>query len=139
AAVWTDLFQSVMMFIGVMILVALSFVAVSKLQSPSDRAAGISPLQTATEMAVENTGPGFVFGPGYAADGRTFLPLGLAFSFFFVWVFSGLGSPAGMVRIMASKNTQTIRRSIFLLAGYNTLIYLPLIAICICGRALLPD
>ena len=66
-------------------------------------------------------------------------PLGLAFSFFFVWVFSGMGSPSGMVRIMACKDTRTIRRSIFLLACYNMCIYLPLIVICICGRTLLPD
>lgn len=137
AAVWTDLFQSVMMFIGVMILLCMALVAVSSVQSAEDVAAGISPLQTATQMAVEKTGPGYVFGPGYATDGRSFLPLGLAFSFFFVWVFSGLGSPAGTVRIMASKDTPTIRRSIFLLAGYNMFIYLPLIAICICGRALI--
>ncbi|HVC99056.1 MAG TPA: sodium:solute symporter [Pirellulales bacterium] len=66
-------------------------------------------------------------------------PLGLAFSFFFVWVFSGMGSPSGMVRIMACKDTPTIRRSIFLLACYNMCIYLPLIVICVCGRTLLPD
>jgi SSS family solute:Na+ symporter/sodium/pantothenate symporter len=139
AAVWTDLFQSVMMFFGVLILLALSWVAIARIQTPAEVAAGVSPLETATRLAVEKTGPGYVFGPGYATDGRQFLPLGLAFSFFFVWVFSGLGSPAGMVRIMASKDTPTIRRSIFLLAGYNSFIYLPLIAICVCGRALLPD
>ena len=32
-----------------------------------------------------------------------------------------------------------MRRSIVLLSFYNMLIYLPLIVICICGRALLPD
>jgi SSS family solute:Na+ symporter/sodium/pantothenate symporter len=136
AAVWTDLFQSVMMFIGVMILVTLAITAVTKLPAHDP---AVSPLETATRLAVQNTGPGYVFGPGYAADGREFLPLGLAFSFFFVWVFAGLGSPAGTVRIMASKDTPTIRRSIFLLGAYNTFIYLPLIAVCICGRALMPD
>ncbi|HEV7223666.1 MAG TPA: hypothetical protein VGN42_13245, partial [Pirellulales bacterium] len=66
-------------------------------------------------------------------------PLGIAVSFFFQWVFAGLSSPAGLVRIMASKSTPTIRRSIVLLAVYNMCIYLPLIAICICGRTLIPD
>lgn len=74
-------------------------------------------------------------GPGPAG----FHPLGMAFSFFFVWVFAGMGSPAGMVRVMACKDTRTIRRSIFLLACYNMLIYIPLVVICICGRTLLPD
>ena len=68
-----------------------------------------------------------------------FLPLGIAVSFFFQWVFAGLSSPAGLVRIMASKSTPTIRRSIMLLATYNMFIYLPLIVICICGRSLIPD
>jgi sodium/pantothenate symporter len=126
AAVWTDLFQSVMMFVGVVILLCLVV----------PMAGG---MEHATRAAVDVTGPGYVFGPGYAPDGRQFMPVGLAFSFFFVWVFAGMGSPAGMVRIMASSNTQTIRRSIFLLSSYNAFIYLPLVVICVCGRALIHE
>ena len=132
AAVWTDLFQSIMMLFGVVFLLALALY----------HSGG---LENATRVSAEQTGPGFVSGPGFdpqAASGepvRDFLPVGLAVSFFFVWVFAGLGSPAGMVRIMASDSTDTIRRSIYLLATYNALIYLPLIVICICGRALIPD
>ena len=128
AAVWTDLFQSVMMLIGVMLLLILALSA----------AGG---LETATLTAVKETGPGFAFGPGYDPkhEGRQYLPLGLAFSFFWVWVYTGFGSPAGMVRVMAGKSTEVIRKSIFLLSGYNALIYLPLVMICICGRALVPD
>lgn len=126
ASVWTDLFQSVLMLVGVVILLALVVPA----------AGG---LEQATLDAVENTGPGFAFGPGYSADGRQFLTGGLAVSFFFVWIFGGIGSPAGQVRIMACKDTPTIRRSMILLALYNSLIYLPLVAICVCGRALLPE
>lgn len=128
AAVWTDLFQSVMMFFGVVILLLLTMSA----------AGG---LEHATLEAVKQTGPGFVFGPGYDPkhEGRDFMPLGLAVSFFFAWVFSGFGSPAGMVRVMATNSTATIRHSIFLLSGYNAFIYIPLIMICICGRALIPD
>ena len=40
---------------------------------------------------------------------------------------------------MACKNNDTLRRSIVLLSFYNLLIYLPLIVICICGRALMPS
>ncbi|MFM8724117.1 MAG: sodium:solute symporter family transporter, partial [Planctomycetaceae bacterium] len=56
AAVWTDLFQSVLMFAGVMLLLVASLSAVGG-------------LEQATLRSLENTGPGFVFGPGYAADG----------------------------------------------------------------------
>lgn len=126
ASVWTDLFQSVLMIVGVVILLALIVPA----------AGG---MEQATRTAVEHTGPDFAFGPGYSADGRQFLTGGLALSFFFVWIFGGIGAPAGLVRIMACKDTPTIRRSMVLLAVYNSFIYLPLVMICVCGRALLPE
>jgi SSS family solute:Na+ symporter/sodium/pantothenate symporter len=67
------------------------------------------------------------------------LPPSLAASFFFVWVFGGLGSPATQVRLMACKDTATIRRSVFLLAAYNYMIYLPLLIIAVAARAVMPD
>ncbi|MBI2824249.1 MAG: sodium:solute symporter [Planctomycetia bacterium] len=128
ASVWTDLFQSVLMLIGVMILFFLVVPLV-----PGE------PMQRATLEAVGNTGPNYAFGPGFSADGRQFLPVGLAFSFFVVWIFGGAGSPAGQVRLMASHDTPTIRRSMVLLAFYNTLIYLPLLIICVASRSILPN
>ena len=76
AAVWTDLFQSVLMFAGVMLLLVACLSAVGG-------------LEQATLRSLANTGPGFVFGPGYAADGsgHQFLPLSLAISF--LWCGSG--------------------------------------------------
>jgi SSS family solute:Na+ symporter/sodium/pantothenate symporter len=128
AAVWTDLFQSLLMFVGVMILLVASLWA----------AGG---LENATRVSLENTGPGFVYGPGHVGGDtdREFLPLSLAISFWVIWVWAGVGSPAGLVRLMASQNTPVIRRSILMLGVYNTGIYLPLIIICVCGRALLPE
>jgi SSS family solute:Na+ symporter/sodium/pantothenate symporter len=126
AAVWTDLFQSVMMFIGVLFLLFLVV----------PMAGGLS---NATTTAVAHTDPSYALGPGYSADGRAFLPLTLAFSFFCFWPFAGMASPATVVRIMAVKDTRTLRKSIFLLCVYNLGIYLPLIVICICARAIMPD
>ncbi|MBL9124695.1 MAG: sodium:solute symporter [Planctomycetaceae bacterium] len=126
ASVWTDLFQSVLMFVGVLALVLMAVPAAHG-------------LEAATRTAIENTSPDFVFGPGYATDGRAFLPISLGFSFFIVWTFGGMGSPAGLVRVMASKDTATIRRSIIVLALYNMVIYLPLIMICIAARAIMPN
>jgi SSS family solute:Na+ symporter/sodium/pantothenate symporter len=126
ASAWTDLFQSLLMLAGVLILLGLALPA----------AGG---LEAATLKAMENTSPAFAFGPGYAADGRHFLTGPLALSFFFLWTFGGLGSPPGMVRIMACKDSRTIRRSIIVLSVYNAFIYIPLIMICICGRALIGD
>jgi sodium/pantothenate symporter len=146
AAVWTDLFQSVMMWIGVVLFLILALRGVALLQE-QETAAGAPPnvaqmntLEFASRRAVKNTSPDFAFNPGYDGnhEGRSFLPLSLAFSFFWIWVFAGLGSPAGIVRIMACSSTLNIRRSIYLLGIYNAFIYIPLALICICGRALIP-
>jgi SSS family solute:Na+ symporter/sodium/pantothenate symporter len=123
ASVWTDLFQSVLMLVGIVLLFVLALPA----------AGG---LQAATLKAVNDTSAEFVFGPGY---GRAFLPLSLSVSYFFFWAYGNVGSPAGLVRVMATNSTQTLRRSCFVLGAYNTLIYLPLVAICIAGRAILPN
>ena len=137
AAVWTDLFQSLLMFAGVMVLLFASL-----------NAAG--GLEQATLTSYQNTGPGFVYAPGYIAPAAAaasssagtphqFLPLSLAFSMFVVWIWGGVGAPAGLVRLMASQNTNVIRKSIYVLSIYNLGIYLPLIVICVCGRALIPN
>ena len=103
--------------------------------------------QAATEAIIANPkiGPAYALAPGFnpSSDpnlaGNQFLPISIAASLFGLWIFTGLGSPAGMVRIMACKDTGTIRRSIYLLALYNAGIYIPLVVICVCGRAILPN
>jgi SSS family solute:Na+ symporter/sodium/pantothenate symporter len=125
AAVWTDLFQSILMFVGVVCLLYLALNAV-----PS--------LEAASRAAVANTGDGFVSGPGFSPDQRQFLTPALAASYFVVWIFGGLGQPASQVRLMACKDAATIRRSMVLLSGYNMCVYLPLIVICVIGRSLIP-
>jgi SSS family solute:Na+ symporter/sodium/pantothenate symporter len=126
AAVWTDLFQSVVMWIGVVLLLCLTLWQLGS-------------FEAATRTAVENTSPSFAMAPGYSPDEREFLAPGLALSFFFVWVFGGMGSPATLVRLMACRDTQTIRRSVFLLSVYNFMIYVPLMLICVAARAVMPD
>jgi sodium/pantothenate symporter len=147
AAVWTDLFQSVMMWVGVLLFLMLALRGVAALQQ-EEVAAGAPPavaqmstLEFANRRAVEKTSADFAFNPGYDGkhEQRSFLPLSLAFSFFWIWVFAGLGSPAGIVRIMACRSTVNIRRSIYLLGFYNAFIYIPLALISICGRVLLPE
>jgi len=107
-AVWTDLFQSLLMFVGVMILLYASLTAAGGLES-------------ATLTSLKNTGPGFVTGPGYSSgeSASDFLPLSLAISFFIIWIWGGVGTPAGLVRLMASQDTSVIRKSIYLLSLYN--------------------
>jgi SSS family solute:Na+ symporter/sodium/pantothenate symporter len=126
ASVWTDLFQSVMMVIGVMLLVCLAV----------PMAGG---LEQASRTAIAATSPDIALGPGYSTAGREFLTPGLALSMFFVWVFAGFASPASMVRVMAAQNSEVMRKSIVLLSCYNCLIYIPLIMTCIAARTLIPD
>lgn len=126
ASVWTDLFQSVMMVIGVLILVTLTVPMANG-------------LQQATVTAMSNASPAIAFGPGFATDGREFLTPGLAISMFFIWIFGGSVSPASMVRVMAAQNTEVMRKSICLLSVYNCFIYIPLVMTCIAARTVLPN
>jgi len=81
----------------------------------------------------------YVTGPGpHASSDAGFLPFSLAVSFFFMWTFSGAGQPANMVRLMAFNNATTLRRSIFAVSIYYSLIYFPLVIIFCCARVLLP-
>ncbi|RMG32219.1 MAG: hypothetical protein D6725_18180 [Planctomycetota bacterium] len=81
----------------------------------------------------------YVTGPGPSLHGDAgFLPLSLAISFFFMWSISGTGQPSNMVRLMAFRDTQTLRRSIITVSIYYSCIYLPLVVIFCCMRVLLP-
>lgn len=123
AAVWTDVFQSVLMAVGVLVLLPLALA----------KAGG---LGAGTMAGIQAVGPGFAFAPGGEHDGREFLPLTLAFSFFVMWSICGMGQPATLVRLMAFRDTTTLRHATVLLALYNTLIYLPLVFVFIAARAI---
>ncbi len=81
----------------------------------------------------------YVRGPGPSqTDPDGFLPFSLAISFFIMWAITGSGQPSGMVRLMAFRNTRTLRRAIFTVTVYYSLIYLPLVIIFCCARILMP-
>ena len=122
AAIWTDVFQSLIMAVGVMILLPLALL----------RSGG---LERATISGMEQAGPGFAFGPG---AGSEFLPVGLAFSFFVMWAICGMGQPSTMVRLMAFRDSRTLRYSIIYQSLYNAIVYIPIILIFIAARSILP-
>jgi len=122
AAIWTDVFQSLVMAVGVVILFPLAMAASGG-------------LERATLAGVAQTDAGFAFGPG---AGRAFHPIGLAVSFFVMWAITGMGQPSTMVRLMAFRDSRTLRYSILYLTLYNVVIYVPLILIFIAARAVLP-
>src|SRR5260370_713498 len=82
------------------------------------------------------TDAGFGFGPGAE---RAFHPIGLAISFFFMWAITGMGQPSTLVRLMAFRDSRTLRYSIIYLTIYNALIYIPLIFIFVAARTILPN
>ncbi|RUL88297.1 sodium/pantothenate symporter [Tautonia sociabilis] len=123
AAVWTDVFQSLVMAVGVMILLPLALVA----------AGGLS---AATEAGIAQTDVNYAFGPG---AGRAFHPIGLAVSFFFMWAITGIGQPSTLVRLMAFKDSRTLRYAILWVTLYNVVIYVPLILIFVAARGILPE
>ena len=123
AAIWTDVFQSIIMAIGVMILFPLAMLASGG-------------LEQATLKGMEQAGNNFGFGPG---AGRSFHPITLALSFFAMWTISGMGQPSTMVRLMAFRDSRTLRWSIIYVTIYNAMIYIPLIFIFVAARSILPD
>lgn len=123
AAIWTDVFQSIIMAIGVMLLFPLAMAASGG-------------LAQATRAGVAQTDPGFAFGPG---AGRDFHPIGLAFSFFVMWAITGMGQPSTLVRLMAFRDSRTLRYAIMYLTVYNAVIYVPLVFIFVAARSILPD
>jgi sodium/pantothenate symporter len=123
AAIWTDVFQSIIMAVGVVLLFPLAM-----------KASG--GLAAATYSGMAQTDAGFGFGPGAE---RAFHPIGLAISFFFMWAITGMGQPSTLVRLMAFRDSRTLRYSIIYLTIYNALIYIPLICIFVAARSILPN
>jgi SSS family solute:Na+ symporter/sodium/pantothenate symporter len=90
---------------------------------------------THTLQQIPKVGGQLVTGPGP----NEFLPVGLAVSYFFLWTLGAMGQPVGMVRLMACRDTPTLRRSLFMIGIYFALIYFPLVVTFICARALYPN
>ena len=112
-----------------------------------------APLLLSVEYAYENDGSGtvspmalrrftrgqnFLFGPGREPDGTPFHPFGMTLSFSLIWAISGMGQPGTMVRLIAFRDSRTLKRAIVIVTVYYGLIYLPLVWIFVTARTLLP-
>jgi SSS family solute:Na+ symporter/sodium/pantothenate symporter len=120
AVTWTDVLQGIVMVAGAVLLMALALYKVGGLE--------------AATRTLQATDPRLLTGPGP----DDYLPLGLAVSFFFLWTIGSMGQPVGMVRLMACRDTPTLRTSLFMIGFYYALIYLPLVIAFVCARALYP-
>jgi|GEM_PF-1545791 Na+/pantothenate symporter len=100
---------------------------------------GLTGLAVATERLRQMQPPGGQVGDLISAlVPSAFLLLGIAFSFSIMWPFSSAGQPSGMVRLMAFKDTPSLKRALVLVAFYYTLTYFSLMVIFICARATFP-
>ena len=84
------------------------------------------------------TGGDLLFGPGLTNTGQPFHTLGMILSFFVIWAITGMAQPSTMVRLMAFQESKTLNRAILTVTLYFALIYLPLIAIVMAARTILP-
>ncbi len=66
-----------------------------------------------------------------------YLTIMSALSFFVFWAFGTAGQPGNMVRLMAFKETRTLRYAIVTVSLYFSFIYFTLVVIFCCGRTLL--
>ncbi len=82
-------------------------------------------------------GSQWVYGPGRKSDGAPFLPLALSISFFFFWPIAAAGQPGSMVRMMAFRDTKTLRVSIWVVTLYYSAIYLPMVFLFVTARTLI--
>jgi SSS family solute:Na+ symporter/sodium/pantothenate symporter len=121
AVTWTDVLQGIVIVVGAVLLMAMTL-------------AQVGGLEQAT-LKLRSLKPELLTGPGPDA----YLPLGLAVSYFFLWTVGAMGQPVGMVRLMACRDTPTLRRSLFMIGVYYALIYLPLVITFVCARALYPE
>ena len=87
---------------------------------------------------VMRSGNDLLFGPGHTNTGQPFHPLGMVLSFFIMWAITGMAQPSTMVRLMAFQESKTLNRAILTVTIYFALIYLPLIAIVMAARSVLP-
>src|SRR5262249_38846108 len=92
-------------------------------------------LEQATVAGMRQTDAGFAFGPGAE---RAFHPITLGISYFVMWAITGMGQPSTLVRLMAFRDSRTLRYSILYLSVYNAIIYIPLIFIFVAARSILP-
>lgn len=121
AVTWSDVLQGLMIVAGALLLMVLSLIKVGGLGNAT--------------MILRDLNPKLLTGPG--PDG--FVPIGMAVSFFFLWTLGSMGQPVGMVRLMACRDTPTLRRALFMIGLYYLLIYLPLVIAFVCARALFRD
>jgi Na+/pantothenate symporter len=122
---------------------------VMQLISPADIAAVppeiLDSTWSATAVSVEpyvfgaTQAHSYVYPPGpHRTNPLGFLSIGMAFGYFVFWPFGAAGQPSNMVRLMAFRDTPTLKWSIATVTIYFSFIYFSLVIIFCCARVLMP-
>lgn len=120
AVTWTDVLQGLVIVIGAILLMTFAIIHVGGLGQATEKLRALDPA--------------LLGGPGP----KNYMPLGMAVSFFFMWTLAAMGQPVGMVRLMACRDTPTLKRALFMIGLFYLLIYLPLVFTFVCARAIYP-
>lgn len=147
AVTWTDVFEGMVMLVGVVIMAVLAVRAVPPISDAHGnqlhglaaateklRQIDVKEQAVANQKRIEVGHERLVHGPGP----NNYLPLAMAISFFCMWGLMSPGQPSGMVRLMAFKDVPSLKRALLLIAFYYILVYLSLLVIFICARAIFP-
>ncbi|MFN4259039.1 MAG: sodium:solute symporter family transporter [Gemmataceae bacterium] len=146
AVTWNDVLQGLVMLTGVILMAFLAMRAVPPVTTTDGQE--LHGLAAATER-LKQQDPALVYGPGPEVKleetasepgvaPQYFLPFGMAFSFFLMWSLMSPGQAGGMVRLMAFKDSASVRNALLLIAGYYLLTYMSMMIIFICARAIYP-
>ena len=126
AVVWTDVLQGVVMFVGVVVMLVLALQQTGGLEAATRE---LAEMESAAGASMVHLREGSNVG---------FLALGTAFSFFVFWAFATGGQPGNLVRLMAFKDTGTLRRAMVTVSVYFSVVYFTLVVVFCCGRVLMP-
>lgn len=130
AVTWTDVLEGLVMLVGVVVMAVLAVQAVPAVETDAGTYTGLA----AATWRLHALDPQLTQAPG---PGQ-FLPWTLALSFFLMWSLMGPAQPSTMVRLMSFRDTLSMRRALFLICLYFTLVYLSLLVIFTCARAIFP-
>jgi SSS family transporter len=148
AVAWTDTMQGIVMIIGIVLLVPLAVNAVGGLEKAMT--GGPRPLTERVDPAAEQKGMeqerhAYLYGPGPQKykDGldkdslpEPWLPISLGLSFFMLRSLGAVMMPTSVPRMLAFKDTKSLRRALYLLGPYFLLMYGSSLITMNCAHAL---
>lgn len=133
AVAWTDTLQGVVMLVGILILVPFAVVAAGGMQAAtialSEREDPAAELRGVTpEPQAYLYGPGPQKIPEQPLEGEgpfpePWLPIGMGMSFFALRSLGSVMMPTAVPRMLAFRDTASLRRALILLAPYMLLMY----------------